>query len=122
MSTSTHEFNRDNGLPTFNPPITTSEARNRIAELNSAIKSIEDQILVREMSDTLNPEWLKKATTSQRFKTLERDRLLNWIEDYNADVTSGKNLNDFIVSVVREDYSDEEWECVVADARAVMRI
>lgn len=122
MITTQTEINRDSSFPAFVPPVTVSEARNRIAELNSAIKSIEDQIYVRELSDNLDPAWLKKATTSQRFKTLERDKLLNWIEDRSYENSHGKNINDFIVAVVREDYTDQEWEGVLLEAHEVMGI
>ena len=120
MSTSTHEFNRDNGLPTFNPPASMSEARNRIAELNSAIKSIDDQISVRELSDNLDAEWLKRSTTSQRFKTLERDRLLNWIEDRNYDMSNGKNIDRYIIAIVQNDYDEEEWNQITREAKEIM--
>ncbi len=110
----------DSSLPTFTPPTNMSEARNRIAELNSAIKSIDDQISVRELSDNLDPDWLKRSTTSQRFKTLERDRLVNWIEDQKEMASRGRNVNDYIVAVVREDYSDQEWEMVLREAHEIM--
>ncbi len=115
-----HEINRDNGLPVFTPPTNMSEARSRIAELNSAIKSIDDQIAVRELSDNLDPDWLKRSTTSQRFKTLERDRLQNWVEDQKEMTSRGKNLNDYIVAVVQNDYSDDEWESVLREAHEIM--
>lgn len=114
------EINRDNGLPTFVPPASVSEARNRIAELNSAIVSIDNQISVRELSNNLDPAWLKRSTTSQRFKTLERDRLLNWIEDRKEEISHGRNINDYIVAVIREDYSNQEWDDVMEEAREIM--
>ena len=116
------DINPNTGLPGFNPPATASEARARIAELNSAISSIEDQITVRDLAGTLDSEWLKKCTTSKRFKTLERDRLLNWIEDRQEMLTQGKDINQYIVAVVRDDYNDDEWDSVVREARDVMEM
>lgn len=121
MNTS-HEINRDNGLPVFAPPTTTSEARARIAELNSAISSIDDQVTIRELSGNLDPDWLKRSTTSQRFKKLERDRLLNWIEDRNEMLAQGKDINQYIVAVVQNDYEPSEWEAVLREAREIMEL
>lgn len=115
-----HEINRDTGLPTFTPPTSLSEARARIAELNSAIRSIDNQIAVRELGNNLDADWLKRSSTSQNFKMLERDRLQNWVDDRQEMVSRGKNINDYIVAVVREDYSDAEWDSVLREAREVM--
>jgi hypothetical protein len=120
MNNLQHEINRDNGLPVFHAPKSVSEARARIAELNSAIRSIDNQISVREISNNLDPEWLKRSTTSQNFKTLERDRLQNWIDDRNEVASRGKNINDYIVAIVREDYNDLEWMGVEREAREIM--
>lgn len=116
------DINPNTGLPGFNPPATASEARARIAELNSAISSIEDQITVRDLAGTLDSEWLKKCTTSKRFKTLERDRLLNWIEDRQEMLAQGKDINQYIVAVVQNDYEPSEWENVLREAREIMNL
>ena len=83
-----------NGLPPFTPPSTTAEARERIAQLNVAIMSIQDQVEYREMTQSLDPEWFKKATTSKRFKTLEVQRLQAWIDESARG--NGPALNDAI--------------------------
>ncbi len=117
-----HEINRDTGLPTFTPPTSLSEARARIAELNSAIRSIDNQISVRELGNNLDPDWLKRSTTSQNFKMLERDRLQNWLDDRQEMVSRGKNVNDYIVAVVQNDYDSNEWENVLREAREIMEL
>ena len=117
-----HEINRDTGLPTFTPPTSLSEARARIAELNSAIRSIDNQISVRELSNNLDADWLKRSTTSQNFKMLERDRLQNWLDDRQEMAMRGKDINQYIVAVVREDYSDTEWDSVLREAREIMEL
>lgn len=107
-----------NGLPPFTPPSSTAEARERIAQLNVAIMSIQDQVEYREMTRTLDPEWFKKATTSKRFKTLEVQRLQAWIDEgtQGDDMT----LNDAIVSLLKGEYAPDEWEGIVQDAQRSM--
>ena len=107
-----------NGLPPFTPPSTTVEARERIAQLNVAVMSIEDQIEYREMTRTLDPEWFKKAATSKRFKTLEVQRLQAWIDD--GAQGNGLTLNDAIVSLLKAEYAPDDWEGIVQDAQRYM--
>lgn len=107
-----------NGLPPFTPPSTTTEARERIAQLNVAVMSIEDQIEYREMTHTLDPEWFKKAATSKRFKTLEVQRLQAWIDE--GAQGNGMTLNDAIVSLLKGEYAPDDWETVVQDAQHYM--
>lgn len=108
-------------LPTFVPPASTKEARERIAELDSAITSINDQIAYREMSGTQDPDWFKRSSTSRRFKMLERQRLENWIDEYVMASEMGDFIEKYIVAVVRQDYSDEDWADVVAEASEAMK-
>lgn len=117
-----HEINRETGLPIFNAPNSVSEARARIAELNSAIRSIDNQISVRELSNNLDPEWLKKCSTSQNFKMLERDRIQNWLDDRQEAITRGKDINQYIVAVVQNDYDPNEWDNVLREAREIMEL
>lgn len=107
-----------NGLPPFTPPSSTAEARERIAQLNVAIMSIEDQVEYREMTRTLDPEWFKKATTSKRFKTLEVQRLQAWIDD--GAQGGGMALNDAIVAILKDEYPPDDWESIVRDAQRYM--
>lgn len=107
-----------NGLPPFTQPSTTMEARERIAQLNVAVMSIEDQIEYREMTRTLDPEWFKKAATSKRFKTLEVQRLQAWIDD--GAQGNGMTLNDAILTMLKEEYLPHNWETVVQDAKRYM--
>ena len=107
-----------NGLPPFTPPSTTAEARERIAQLNVAIMSIQDQVEYREMTQSLDPEWFKKATTSKRFKTLEVQRLQAWIDESARG--NGPTLNDAIVSLLKGEYAPDEWDGVVQDAQRSM--
>lgn len=107
-----------NGLPPFTPPSSTAEARERIAQLNVAIMSIEDQVEYREMTRTLDPEWFKKATTSKRFKTLEVQRLQAWIDD--SVQGGGMTLNDAIVVILKDEYPPDDWESIVQDAQRYM--
>jgi hypothetical protein len=107
-----------NGLPPFTPPSTTAEARERIAQLNVAIMSIQDQVEYREMTQSLDPEWFKKATTSKRFKTLEVQRLQAWIDESARG--NGPTLNDAIVSLLKGEYAPDDWEGIVQDAQRSM--
>ena len=107
-----------NGLPPFTPPSTTAEARERIAQLNVAIMSIQDQVEYREMTQSLDPEWFKKATTSKRFKTLEVQRLQAWIDESARG--NGPTLNDAIVSLLKGEYAPDEWDGIVQDAQRSM--
>ena len=107
-----------NGLPPFTPPSSTAEARERIAQLNVAIMSIQDQVEYREMTRTLDPEWFKKATTSKRFKTLEVQRLQAWIDEGTQG--DGMTLNNAIVSLLKGEYAPDEWEGIVQDAQRSM--
>lgn len=116
ISTTVKEF----GLPDFSPPVTVSEARARIAELNAAIASIDDQARYRELSNTLDAGWYRKAKTSRRYKSLERDRLQNWILDQSDRAVGARTLNDCIVEVVRGDYLDDDWEGVLEEANAIL--
>jgi len=107
-----------NGLPPFTPPSTTAEARERIAQLNVAIMSIQDQVEYREMTHSLDPEWFKKATTSKRFKTLEVQRLQAWIDESARG--NGPTLNDAIVSLLKGEYAPDDWDGIVQDAQRSM--
>lgn len=107
-----------NGLPPFTAPSSTAEARERIAQLNVAIMSIQDQVEYREMTRTLDPEWFKKATTSKRFKTLEVQRLQAWIDEGTQG--DGMTLNDAIVSLLKGEYAPDDWEGIVRDAQRSM--
>jgi len=107
-----------NGLPPFTPPSTTAEARERIAQLNVAIMSIQDQVEYREMTQSLDPEWFKKATTSKRFKTLEVLRLQAWIDESARG--NGPTLNDAIVSLLKGEYAPDDWDGIVQDAQRSM--
>lgn len=107
-----------NGLPPFTPPSTTAEARERIAQLNVAIMSIQDQVEYREMTQSLDPEWFKKATTSKRFKTLEVQRLQAWIDE--SAQGNGPTLNDAIVSLLKGEYAPDDWDGIVQDAQRSM--
>jgi hypothetical protein len=107
-----------NGLPPFTPPSTTAEARERIAQLNVAIMSIQDQVEYREMTQSLDPEWFKKATTSKRFKTLEVQRLQAWIDESARG--NGPTLNDAIVSLLKGEYAPDDWDGIVHDAQRLM--
>jgi hypothetical protein len=107
-----------NGLPPFTPPSTTAEARERIAQLNVAIMSIQDQVEYREMTQSLDPEWFKKATTSKRFKTLEVQRLQAWIDESARG--NGPTLNDAIVSLLKGEYAPDDWGGIVQDAQRSM--
>jgi hypothetical protein len=107
-----------NGLPPFTPPSTTAEARERIAQLNVAIMSIQDQVEYREMTQSLDPEWFKKATTSKRFKTLEVQRLQAWIDESARG--NGPTLNDAIVSLLKGEYALDDWDGIVQDAQRSM--
>jgi hypothetical protein len=107
-----------NGLPPFTPPSTTAEARERIAQLNVAIMSIQDQVEYREMTQSLDPEWFKKATTSKRFKTLEVQRLQAWIDESARG--NGPTLNDAIVSLLKGEYAPDDWDGIVQDAQRSM--
>jgi hypothetical protein len=107
-----------NGLPPFTPPSTTAEARERIAQLNVAIMSIQDQVEYREMTQSLDPEWFKKATTSKRFKTLEVQRLQAWIDE--SAQGNGMTLNDSIVAVLKSEYPPDDWNEIVHDAQRLM--
>jgi hypothetical protein len=104
-----------NGLPPFDVPHSTKDARERIIQLTSAVASIDDQCKYREISDTLDPEWFKRAMTSKRFKSLEMQRLQAWLDDR---LDSGAmTLDEAILTVVRNDYTDSEWDSVVREAR-----
>jgi len=104
-----------NGLPPFDVPHSTKDARERIIQLTSAVASIDDQCKYREISDTLDPEWFKRAMTSKRFKSLEMQRLQAWLDDR---LDSGAmTLDEAVLTVVRGDYSDSEWDSVVREAR-----
>jgi len=104
-----------NGLPPFDVPHSTKDARERIIQLTTAIASIDDQCKYREISNTLDPEWFKRAMTSKRFKSLEMQRLQAWLDDR---IDSGAmTLDEAILAVVRNDYSDSEWDSVVREAR-----
>lgn len=104
-----------NGLPPFDVPHSTKDARERIIQLTTAIASIDDQCKYREISNTLDPEWFKRAMTSKRFKSLEMQRLQAWLDER---LDSGAmTLDEAILAVVRNDYSDIEWESVMAEAR-----
>lgn len=107
-----------NGLPPFTAPSSTAEARERIAQLNVAIMSIQDQVEYREMTRTLDPEWFKKATTSKRFKTLEVQRLQAWIDEGTQG--DGMTLNDAIVSLLKGEYATDDWDGIVQDAQRSM--
>jgi len=108
-----------NGLPDFIPPESVTEARERIAALNVAVMSIDDQVRYREMSGSLDPEWFKKAATSKRFKSLEVQRLQDWLDD---NVRGGSmSLNDAIVEIVRQDFLDADWAQVVKEAKQLMK-
>lgn len=107
-----------NGLPPFTAPSSTAEARERIAQLNVAIMSIQDQVEYREMTRTLDPEWFKKATTSKRFKTLEVQRLQAWIDEGTQG--DGMTLNDAIVSLLKGEYAPDDWDGIVQDAQRSM--
>ena len=107
-----------NGLPPFTSPSSTAEACERIAQLNVAIMSIQDQVEYREMTRTLDPEWFKKATTSKRFKTLEVQRLQAWIDEGTQG--DGMTLNDAIVSLLKGEYSPADWDGIVQDAQRSM--
>ena len=107
-----------NGLPPFDAPHSTKDARERIIQLTTAIASIDDQCKYREISNTLDPEWFKRAMTSKRFKSLEMQRLQAWLDER---LDSGAmTLDEAILSVVRGDYTDVEWESVVEEARALV--
>jgi hypothetical protein len=104
-----------NGLPPFDVPHSTKDARERIIQLTSAVASIDDQCKYREISNTLDPEWFKRAMTSKRFKSLEMQRLQAWLDDR---LDSGAmTLDEAVLTVVRGDYSDSEWDSVVREAR-----
>jgi hypothetical protein len=105
-------------LPTFVPPATTQEARERMAELDVAIASINDQIQYRELADDLSPDWFKKAATSRRFKALERQRIESWLHEYNDAADHGIRLETFIVDLVRDEFEPDEWTAIMADAQA----
>jgi hypothetical protein len=111
--------NNDFALPEFTTPATIREARDRIRELEVAIESINDQEKYREMEGTLDGVWYKRASTSRRFKTLEKKRLEDWISDFQAMGKNGVDLNEIIVSVVRGDYEDAEWEAVMREVREI---
>jgi hypothetical protein len=111
--------NNDFALPDFTSPATIREARDRIRELEVAIESINDQEKYREMEGTLDGIWYKRAATSRRFKTLEKKRLEDWISDFQAMSKSGIDINEIIVSVVRGDYEDAEWDAVMREVREI---
>jgi hypothetical protein len=107
-----------NGLPPFDVPHSTKDARERIIQLTSAVASIDDQCKYREISDTLDPEWFKRAMTSKRFKSLEMQRLQAWLDDR---LDSGAmTLDEAVLTVVRGDYTDSEWDSVVREARGLV--
>ena len=56
--------------------------------------------------------------TSKRFKSLEMQRLQAWLDERLDG--GGDALNDAIISVVREDYTDSEWEGVMEEARTIV--
>jgi len=107
-----------NGLPPFDVPHSTKDARERMIQLTTAIASIDDQCKYREISNTLDPEWFKRAMTSKRFKSLEMQRLQAWLDERLDG--GGDALNDAIISVVREDYTDSEWEGILEEARTIV--
>jgi hypothetical protein len=111
MSTTIH--NND-----FVPPLTVAEARDRLAEINTAIDSIADQIKIRELENALDPEWLKRATYSRKFKVLEARKLDNWIANMEDDRKGYRTLNDAIIDVIRDEFAPEEWDGIVEEARA----
>ncbi len=111
--------NNDFALPEFTTPATIREARDRIRELEVAIESINDQEKYREMEGALDGVWYKRASTSRRFKTLEKKRLEDWISDFQAMEKNGVDLNEIIVSVVRGDYEDAEWDAVMREVREI---
>lgn len=118
QSTTSDNLYNTNGLPPFVPPSSTAEARERIAQLNVAIMSIEDQVEYREMARTLDAEWFKKATTSKRFKTLEAQRLQAWIDEGNQG--NRMTLNDAIIAIIRDEYAPDDWDSIVRDAQRYM--
>ena len=118
QSTVSDNLYNTNGLPPFTPPSSTAEARERIAQLNVAIMSIQDQVEYREMTRTLDPVWFKKATTSKRFKTLEVRRLQAWIDEGTQG--DGMTLNDAIVSLLKGEYAPDDWDGIVQDAQRSM--
>lgn len=114
----TENLYNTNGLPHFEPPATMTEARERIAQLTAAVSSIEDQIRYRELSGSLEAEWFRRATTSKRFKTLEIFRLNAWVDEQHD--APPADLNHWIVAVVRSDYTNEDWDEVLGEARSLM--
>lgn len=101
------------GVPDFVEPQDETEARMRIAELTLSTDSISDQIAVNTAAGTLDPNWLKKASTSRRFKLFEKTRLQNWLIEH-------KSLSENIVAIVRGDYSDDDWAAILVDAKQRM--
>ena len=113
---------KDYVLPAFTPPGTTMEARERMAELDLAIASIDNQYEYRKLADTLDADWYKRAMTSRRFKALERQRLEDWVDEYTDAADHGLRLETFIVEVVRDEFEAAEWEGIVSEAQAAMKI
>lgn len=102
--------------PDFDVPNTFAEARERILLLTTDIESINDQIDVKNAEGRMDADWLKRATTSRRFKVLEKGRLENWIESMKEAREGYRTLNDCIVEIVKQEFSPEEWLEVVAEA------
>lgn len=109
-----------NGLPPFVEPLTVAQARERIAELSVAISSIEDQIHYREISGSLEAEWYRRASTSRRYKALEQHRLQSWIENRNDEAKGTRTLSDAVLEIIQHDYTPEEWEGILDEARALL--
>jgi hypothetical protein len=102
--------------PDFDVPVTFADARERILLLSTDIASIDDQIEVRKADDNLDPEWLKKASTSRRFKLLERGRLENWITNMTEAREGYRTLNDAIVEIVKDEFTPEERGQITAES------
>lgn len=105
-------------LPSFIQPTSPAEARQRLAELNMALASINDQIECKRLDNSLDGAWLQKANTSKRYKNLEKDRLSNWLID-NSFSADAKSLNDIIVELVHSEFEEHEWASIVAEARSL---
>ena len=102
------------------PPATRAEARARLADIDDRIAAIRTQIAATDMKrqqrrGMADPDWEHRARTALRHLQRERAEALQHLRG----LPDRKDLlKDRIIAVVREDYSDEAWSCVMAEARA----
>lgn len=106
--------------PALVPPATRAKARARLTDIDDRIAAIRTQIAAADMKrqqrrGMADPDREHRARTALRHLQRERAEALQHLRR----LPDRKNLlKDRIIAVVREDYSDAAWSCVMAEARA----